>query len=412
MSGRDMQDLVDSIADAVGAGVSVDDLTGHLVAYSAQRVDVDRARVQAILRREVSADILDWERRHGVPAATAPVVLPADADLGLLARVCVPLIHEGVRTGLLWVLLANDTDADAALAAVDRVRREIGALAAGHYEQVHPATTDLRAREQPLFARACAGDARALSELRAGWETTAGRLVQVHVLLCSDDTGAAGPATRQDRLARTQAVLQCRPLLYVVGDSHSALLTDIGRSARHLVRDASLAHRSTMAERDPGRSVVGTSEPFERLPDLPRAHRQAVAAAQVAAVEPGRGPALAWADIGLYRFLAGPDDAGPDSARPDDAGRDDADRTWNAPLLRKLRAHDADGELAATLEAWYDRPGGAAEVAERLHLHRTTVYYRLERIRDILGVDPLDGWYRLELHAALKAQRWSRRPRI
>ncbi|MFC9361958.1 helix-turn-helix domain-containing protein [Rhodococcus sp. NPDC057014] len=49
---------------------------------------------------------------------------------------------------------------------------------------------------------------------------------------------------------------------------------------------------------------------------------------------------------------------------------------------------------------------------DALHLHRTSLYYRINKIRDILGVDPLGGATRLELHLALKASRWTRRPRI
>jgi DNA-binding PucR family transcriptional regulator len=51
-------------------------------------------------------------------------------------------------------------------------------------------------------------------------------------------------------------------------------------------------------------------------------------------------------------------------------------------------------------------------VAAKLHLHRSSIYNRLGRIRQLLGVDPLKGLPRLELHAALKMRRWSARPRI
>jgi len=38
---------------------------------------------------------------------------------------------------------------------------------------------------------------------------------------------------------------------------------------------------------------------------------------------------------------------------------------------------------------------------------RTTLYYRLTRLRDIVGADPLNGAARPELHLAIKAERWS-----
>ncbi|TFC16827.1 PucR family transcriptional regulator [Cryobacterium algoritolerans] len=43
----------------------------------------------------------------------------------------------------------------------------------------------------------------------------------------------------------------------------------------------------------------------------------------------------------------------------------------------------------------YDKDGSVAEVASQLHLHRTSIYNRLGRIRDLIGVDPLNGYVRL-----------------
>jgi len=69
-------------------------------------------------------------------------------------------------------------------------------------------------------------------------------------------------------------------------------------------------------------------------------------------------------------------------------------------------------ELLPVLELLYDNDGSVQDVAEKLHLHRSSIYNRLGRIRQLLGVDPLKGMVRLELHAALKARRWAARPRI
>jgi len=77
-----------------------------------------------------------------------------------------------------------------------------------------------------------------------------------------------------------------------------------------------------------------------------------------------------------------------------------------------LEAADRNGELLPVLELLYDSDGSVQEVAKELHLHRSSIYNRLARIRQLIGVDPLNGGVRLELHAALKARRWAARPRI
>ena len=45
--------------------------------------------------------------------------------------------------------------------------------------------------------------------------------------------------------------------------------------------------------------------------------------------------------------------------------------------------------------------GDVAAAAERLHLHRTTLYYRLDRIAELTGVDLRDGRSRTDLQLAL-----------
>jgi len=77
-----------------------------------------------------------------------------------------------------------------------------------------------------------------------------------------------------------------------------------------------------------------------------------------------------------------------------------------------LEDHDRNDELIPVLELLYDNDGSVQDVARRLHLHRSSIYNRLGRIRQLLGVDPLKGMLRLELHAALKMRRWAGRPRI
>ena len=80
--------------------------------------------------------------------------------------------------------------------------------------------------------------------------------------------------------------------------------------------------------------------------------------------------------------------------------------------FRLLEDHDRNHELLPVLELFYDNDGSVQEVAAKLHLHRSSIYNRLGRIRQLLGVDPLKGMVRLELHAGLKARRWAGRPRI
>lgn len=62
----------------------------------------------------------------------------------------------------------------------------------------------------------------------------------------------------------------------------------------------------------------------------------------------------------------------------------------------------ARDDLRSTAWAVLELGGDVTAAAGRLHLHRTTLYYRLDRIRDITGVDLRDPAGRADLHAALR----------
>ncbi|WP_369334353.1 helix-turn-helix domain-containing protein [Nonomuraea deserti] len=64
--------------------------------------------------------------------------------------------------------------------------------------------------------------------------------------------------------------------------------------------------------------------------------------------------------------------------------------------------------MLGTLETHLDLGCDVQRTAASLHLHRTTVYYRLGRIAGVLGADLRDGLTRSHLHLALKARRISR----
>ena len=103
----------------------------------------------------------------------------------------------------------------------------------------------------------------------------------------------------------------------------------------------------------------------------------------------GPDSATAFKDLGLYRLLYALQPL-PELR----AFRDDA--------LTRLRAKDRGGVLLQTLGAYLATNGSPTDAADRLHLHRNTVLYRLGRIEDLLAVDLRNAEVRLGLHLALK----------
>ncbi len=140
-----------------------------------------------------------------------------------------------------------------------------------------------------------------------------------------------------------------------------------------------------------GRSRVA-ADPLE----LPRAADEALLAANVAETTPDR-PALAFDETGAYRLLL--------SAMSEDPAEL---QRFYSETVEPLVAYDEQYEtsqLVRTLETFLDADGNVAGTAQRLFTHRHTIRYRLERVRELSGLDVGSSDGREKLSLGLKAMR-------
>ncbi len=89
------------------------------------------------------------------------------------------------------------------------------------------------------------------------------------------------------------------------------------------------------------------------------------------------------------------------------SGEPEALLAFVARYIEPLDRYDADHstELRRTLEILYANQGRLEPSARQLHVHVSTMRYRLERIEKLVGVDPRAGESRLDLEVALRAAR-------
>jgi sugar diacid utilization regulator len=147
--------------------------------------------------------------------------------------------------------------------------------------------------------------------------------------------------------------------------------------------------------------AVGHSRVAHDPVDLYRAGHEALLAANVAEARPagegtGTAPALAFEDTGAYRLLL--------PAMSEDPG--ELQRFYEetvAPLVAYDEQYETD--LVQTLETFLDADGNVAGTAQRLFTHRHTIRYRLERVRDLTGLDVASTDGRERLGLGLKAMR-------
>lgn len=87
------------------------------------------------------------------------------------------------------------------------------------------------------------------------------------------------------------------------------------------------------------------------------------------------------------------------------AARLAADGASVHPGLEALLGQPEAALLLQTLETYLELAGSARATAAALHLHRTSLYYRLQRVELLAGTDLKDGTERLALHLALRVAR-------
>jgi hypothetical protein len=153
MQQQDVEQLVEQVALGLGRGLSLEDLDGLLLAYSSNQSHADRVRVNFLLSKRVPVDVGAWQLSHGIATAVRPVVVPANEELGMLGRVCVPLLVRGFRVGYLWVQLgADDPSATSVLAQLPQVARELEQLSALLLDSNTAESEFRRRREQEFLA--------------------------------------------------------------------------------------------------------------------------------------------------------------------------------------------------------------------------------------------------------------------
>jgi hypothetical protein len=391
-----LQQLVEGLAARLGRSVAIDDPRLHLLAYSPHRGEVDPARAESILRREVSRETVDhvyacWDEDAGVY-----VVSPRE-DLGLHdTRLGYPIVHQGSLLGLMWLLLSEGPAEQAAVDAVKGAVDEAAVLIHREYLRAGSAGE----REQQLTERllgADAGDrAAAATVLREESLFSAGPFAVMVAQVDQD----GGPVTDADRLALASGLAAVRSrrlpqdvltlerrdhVLVLVaappGETSGAALLPLAEALRDAVRAGDVTH-----------SRVGVSRVRTALEEAPRSVEEARRAVRIASKVGTLGDVSPIEHLGVYEML--------------DMVPEEALRTMVHPgLLSLLQQGQRTESLVQTLEIYLDSAGDVKTASEQLFSHRTSLYYRLRRIQELTGLDLSNGEDRLVAHLGLRIAR-------
>lgn len=393
MASAEVQRRVDGLGEDLGRSVVVVDPDISLLHSSRHFGDEDPVRVQAVLRRDAGSAAIGHVLAQGVRGWTAMGRIPPAPGIGLRSRLCVPIRWQGTLLGFVMVIDADGSVTAAeerlvcglaeAVAPALQAEREAGAAADGARARLVTGLVGTDPRER----------ARAVADLaRTGAPTAWARATVL-------DTAVTAPgvdAERREAALRHAVAVDtgARHVLAVVRDGRAVVVrlthSPLGAAEATAAAEKLLAEIDTFG----GGSFRGRAGVGEAVAGAERAWTSARQAelARRAVGALGPGPVAHWRELGAWQVLL--------RVPPGEL-----DETAVPPELRALEAADRRGVLVPTLEAYLRHAGLAVPAAAALHVHRTSLYYRLDRIRALTGLDIDDGATRLRLQLGLAARR-------
>lgn len=378
--------LADAAAATLGGPVDVTDHGFGLLAFSSVHEDLDELRVRTVLQRRLPADTVSWLRESGelsrLRAARTPILLEPPGDR---ARAAVPLRAGPELVGYLWLSPEGDLDETTSRAMAYVARSFTAALVRSGGRH-----TDQRASD--TFRGVLDGSATpdALAAVLAPWHGRPFRLIGLR-------PGDGTPLRHLDGCHVENLVTmraQAKASTSVTarhGDSLYALVDDV--PVGELV--ALAEDIVTRAANQFGTALTGVvGNPVADLDELPGAAAALDRALRIHALSGGRGVVTA------------------DTVRSQCILHELAEFARDRPHLlaghlQPLCESDATRGTSylETLQAFFDANCDLSSTARALYVHRNTVRYRLQRIRELCDLDLDDSLERLltELQLRLSA---------
>ena len=408
LDGKGVTEICRTLADLLESSVVIEDASFHLLAHAGSSADPHRK--ETIQRQGTPPRVLfdpQIQRMlREVEANRAPVKVPPFPHVGMSReRLIAPILAGGQVLGYISVLDHPPHNEELAFMAIEQAALVL-ALAVAKERELSEVEGRVRGEFLEDLLHGTYGDESA-AQRRArhlGYPLQGSHIV---MLVDIDDfrgfnrarqiSEDAIQSLKRDFLRRVTAVVRtsyARALVQGRSDQVVALLPLGTEAGDHQIRVHALGVQiqQGIADWKPGFTVsVGFSGPAEAPAGMAGSLREVTSVMESLARFKRWSQVVAVPELGLTGLLAA----------VTDERLVDYSRRHLGPLIK----HDTTrkGNLVATLRAYLET-GEQQHAAQRLRVHPNTLRYRLDRIREISGVDLEDPETRLNLAVALRVQ--------
>jgi purine catabolism regulator len=397
IAGEPLGDVVQELARVSGRPIALEGRDGRLLAYHAMGKSApDRVKVETTTQRDRPV-VARWLRTTAEASPADPPTAAFDLD-NAWSRLVAPVIGRDGLLGSVSLIVprgratpedAQVTARGAAACAVVLAREQAAATVRREVE-VHVL--------DEVLDGALRSEATLLQQAkRLGHDLLAAHLAVVARL----ESGAPGPVRAgaseqrweglEEAVARAGTTRGNRVLWRIRNNGAEFILpAQDGQDERQMaevLRDNLARHLRSRGEEE---MSLGVGTIRDGLIGIRRSHAEARQALLLGRRLQGPGHLTAFGDLGVYRLIFAAEQL-PELS------------DLYLQTLGRLLAYDRQNNagLVSTLDAFFAANGSPKEAAERLRVHRNTVLYRLDRVREITGYDLDDAGVRMRLHLAL-----------
>jgi purine catabolism regulator len=396
IAGEPLGDVVQELARISRRPVALESRDGRLLAYhAAGRQAPDREALEANARRDRPV-VARWLRTTAEASPADPPTATFDLD-NAWSRLVAPVIGRDGLLGSVSLIVPRGraTPEDA------QVTARGAAACAVVLAREQAAATVRRDIELHVLDEVLDGALRSEATLLQQAQRLGHDLLAPHLVVVARVESAAGGPVRagagEERWAglheaatRAETKRGSR-LLWRIRNNATEFVLAAGelRDERRLAERLRDDLRGRLLAGD-GAMTLGVGTIQEGLAGIRRSHAEAKQALLLGRRLLGPGQLTLFGDLGVYRLIFAAE------SLPE---LHELYARALGPLLDYDRQNGA--ELVTTLDAFFAANASPKEAATRLGVHRNTVLYRLDRIREITGYDLEDAAVRLRLQLAL-----------
>jgi DNA-binding PucR family transcriptional regulator len=390
--GPHVQSIVDVLAQSLDRAVLLDDESLAPITHSRQFGQVDDVRMYSLLQRGIRAEVKTKLFSMGLGTSTEAFWTPALPQHAMMSRFCVPICSAYERFGYLWVLDPDRSLSDDGQALARQAGRDLQAV-------LDRSNADLRAAEsylQALLARLLENGTDASSEqiLQDLQEKDIAQPDSLVSVFAFEPTaaGRSDPVQRTMSLRLRLTAAEPSHRWFAVAGQPTAIIA-VSRPETRINRRVSPAVVQAIEAVYGQRPAIGWSGDDVPISQAAQAFRSARLALTVAEIGAAKKKVAVWTELGSWRTIAILADSY--SRNPKDLAE-----LMHPGIVEMVEG--GRGDLIHTLDVYLTHGCDARKTAEALHLHRSTLYYRLERITEALGDDLRDGEARFELMLSIR----------